>query len=428
MQRHLHCEEQPIGCKTQWNYDIHVWKSQQVKHISCTFRAATGVHQIHKNCACHEKWEKNVSDSARLIRDRYRRFRPWPAMSPSVRNPLDNWAYFSRWPQKIQISPNAAPAMTSDTATSPSTAPARRHDCETWVLSSPSTAPATKSDLHQILHLPRKLSVQLDCNFTKYCTCHEKWPAPNFAPATKTERATWLQLHQVLHLPRKVTCTKYCTCHDENWVWNSTATSPSIAPATKVTVGLHQILHLPRGKLSLDCNQILALPLKVTVELHQIQYRSTILWLELFFYSTLWHYYPLILLFFDSTILWLYYSFTLLFFDSIFIILLYYSFTLWSRLYIGSFSIKFLWLNLRWVNKANQDKTNKQKTQTKIKTKLKQNFSKTMAANISLTGLADNLLNQNEIQCTVINRGFTTTRSHLGLWESFWLNKLEDEA
>ena len=204
----------------------------------------------------------------------------------------------------------------SNFATSPSTAPATRHDCETWVLSSPSTAPATKSDLHQILHLPRKLSVQRDCNFTKYCTCHEKWPAPNFAPATaKTEGGAWLRL---------------------------------------------------------------------------------------------------------------YYSFTLLFFDST-IILLYYSFTLWSRLYIGSFSIQFLWLNLRWVNKANQNKANKQKTQTKIKTKLKQNFSKTMAANISLTGLADNLLNQNEIPCTVINRGFTTTRSHLGLWESFWLNKLEDE-
>ena len=29
-------------------------------------------------------------------------------------------------------------------------------------------------ELHQILHLPRKLSVQLECNFTKYCECHEK--------------------------------------------------------------------------------------------------------------------------------------------------------------------------------------------------------------------------------------------------------------
>ena len=194
-----------------------------------------------------------------------------------------------------------------------------------------------------------------------------------------------LQHHQVLHLPRKVTCTKCCTCHGKNWAWNSTATSPSIAPATKSDswTAPNTAPAPTKAESWLQLHQILGLPLKLTVELHQIQYRST----RLFFDSSYSFFYPLTLVSFDSTSLWLYYfwlyySFTLLFFEST-IILLYYSFTLWSRLYIGSFSIKFPWLNLRWVNRANHDKTNEQKTQTKINMQLKQNFSKTMAANIN---------------------------------------------
>ena len=31
MKGHVHCTEQPVGCKTQWNYDIHVWWSQHMK-------------------------------------------------------------------------------------------------------------------------------------------------------------------------------------------------------------------------------------------------------------------------------------------------------------------------------------------------------------------------------------------------------------
>ena len=60
-------------------------------------------------------------------------------------------------------------------------------------------------ELHQILHLPRKLNVQLECNFIKYCACHEKW---------------------------QLNCTKYCTCH-ANWMCNRSATSPNIAPTRK---------------------------------------------------------------------------------------------------------------------------------------------------------------------------------------------------
>ena len=46
MKRPVHCAEQPMGCKTQWNYDIHVWCSQHMK-TSSTMRAATGVTFQH---------------------------------------------------------------------------------------------------------------------------------------------------------------------------------------------------------------------------------------------------------------------------------------------------------------------------------------------------------------------------------------------
>ena len=329
MQRHLHCEEQPMGCKTQWNYHIHVWKSQQVKHISCTFRAATGVHQIHKNCACHTKSDRKTSLTVRgwseTVIDGSDHDLPWARQS-AIRSTTEltfradhrKYKFHQMLPLPWQVTLQLHQV----------TAPARRHDCETWVLSSPSTAPATKSDLHQILHLPRKLSVQLDCNFTKYCTCHEKWPAPNFAPATKTERATWLQLHQVaapatksdlhqiLHLPRRklsveLDCnfTKYCTCHEsDSWTAPNTAPAPTkaeswlqpnIGPATKSdswtapnTVPLYYSL-----------TRAILLFYSLTL----LSFDSTILWL----------YYSLTLLFFYSTILWIYYHFTLLFFYSV---------------------------------------------------------------------------------------------------------------
>ena len=90
-------------------------------------------------------------------------------------------------PQKIlrlpkpNISPNIAPAMTSDHVTAPNTLPAMQ------------------------LHLPRKKRSQNHCNFTKYCT--------------KTSQVT-LSPHHILHLPPKMP-TK------------TTPMSPNLAPATE---------------------------------------------------------------------------------------------------------------------------------------------------------------------------------------------------
>ena len=68
-------------------------------------------------------------------------------------------------------------------------------------------------------------------NFTKCCTCHEKWQL-NF--------------------------TKYCGCHEK---WHHQI----LHVPRKVTVELHQIMHLPR-KVTLELHQIVHLPRKVTLE------------------------------------------------------------------------------------------------------------------------------------------------------------------
>ena len=129
---------------------------QSARQLSLLFALTTENTNFTKCCLCHDKWHCNIT--------RY-------------------CTCHEKWP-----APNVAPATAKTEGGAAASLP-----------------PATKSDLHQILHLPqRKLSVELDCNFTKYCTCHEKW---------------------------QLDCTKYCTCPDESWVL--IATSPNIGPATK---------------------------------------------------------------------------------------------------------------------------------------------------------------------------------------------------
>ena len=115
-----------------------------------------------------------------------------PSMNPSVRNPPHKWVYFSRSPRAscfqkynmhfalrlpFQISSNTAPATKiSDSWTSPNFAPARKTECATCVQLHQMLRLRRKVvvEFHQIQHLPRKLNAQLECNFIKYCACHEK--------------------------------------------------------------------------------------------------------------------------------------------------------------------------------------------------------------------------------------------------------------
>ena len=75
-------------------------------------------------------------------------------------------------------------------------------------------------------------------------------PSPSAAPATKSDT---IDLHQILHLPRKVTLELHQVLH----------------LSRKVTLELHQVLRLPR-KVTVQLHQVLHLPRKVTLELHHV--------------------------------------------------------------------------------------------------------------------------------------------------------------
>ena len=182
-----HCPTSPNTANATKD-DSHDWSLSHIE-TSFTMRRATGViDQPHQILRLPRKMTvQNVREISRKQMKRHlqcaadpRPFRESsehdPTMNPSVRNPPRNRGYFSR----------SSPAFC----------------IEKYNIS----RSGYHSKFHEILHLPRKVTVQL---------------------------------HQILRLPRKV------------------------------TLELHQILHLPR-KVTLELHQILRLPQKVTLKLHQI--------------------------------------------------------------------------------------------------------------------------------------------------------------
>ena len=113
----------------------------------------------------------------------------------------------------FQISPNTAPATKSDTCTSPNTAPATKSDTCT----SPNTAPATKNESHDwsLTQMKRYLQCAEQhaslSKLTKYCACHEKWISWLILDTNETlftmrgATCVIVQTHQILRLPRKMT-------------------------------------------------------------------------------------------------------------------------------------------------------------------------------------------------------------------------------
>ena len=115
---------------------------------------------------------------------------------------------------------------------------------------SPNTVPATKNDAHH--RLSWQLKRHLQCaeqqaspsNLTKYCACHEKWCASLILVTYETSftmrgaTSITLQPHQILHLPRKMTLM-IDVRHIWNVIYNARSnkhhppTSPNTAPATQ---------------------------------------------------------------------------------------------------------------------------------------------------------------------------------------------------
>ena len=211
MKPHFQCAEQQLSPS-----NLPKYYACHAERLTCfilityetsfTMRGATVVARQPHQVLRHEKWHCKISKKA--FENRWNvisnagPIRPWsennPRIKPTVRNPPRNRGYFSSsprafsivkynvWrpilhsnlhqvlhlPRKVTLALHQVlrPATKSDTGPSPSTAPATKSD--TWP--SPSTAPATKSDTRTSPSIA-PATKKWHLTFTKYCTCHEKW-------------------------------------------------------------------------------------------------------------------------------------------------------------------------------------------------------------------------------------------------------------
>ena len=114
---------------------------------------------------------------------------------------------------------------------------------------------------HEILHLPRKMTVMIDPRhiwnviYNERSNRNHNPSSPNTAPAAQNECHQWSASHMQRHFqcaeqvksPFKL--TNYCACHAKwiSWLIRVTyETSFRMRGATRVTLHLHQILRLPR--------------------------------------------------------------------------------------------------------------------------------------------------------------------------------------
>ena len=115
--------------------------------------------------------------------------------------------------------------------------------------------------LHQILHLPRKMTVMIDPRhiwnviYNARSNRNHNPTSTNTAPATQNESHDWSASHMKRHLQwaeqqeSQSNFTKYCACHAKwiSWLIRVTyETSFTMRGATNVTGQVHQILRLPR--------------------------------------------------------------------------------------------------------------------------------------------------------------------------------------
>ena len=118
--------------------------------------------------------------------------RPWSDHENANRNPPRNRGYFSSSPRAFSI--------------------------EKYNVS----RPILHSTIHQVLRLPRKVTLELNTwtsPSTAPATKCESWTSPNAAPATKNDSYAWSSLHMKPHFQcaeqqvSRSNLTKYCACH-----------------------------------------------------------------------------------------------------------------------------------------------------------------------------------------------------------------------
>ena len=117
------------------------------------------------------------------------------------------------------------------------------------------------SKFHQILRLPRKLTLMVDVRdiwnviYNARSNKHHPPTSPNTAPATEKESHLWSSSHMKRHLQcaeqqaSPPNLTKCCPCHEKwcaSFIVVTYATSFTMREATGIALQPHQILRLPR--------------------------------------------------------------------------------------------------------------------------------------------------------------------------------------
>ena len=144
--------------------------SHMKRHLQCAEQQVS-LSNLTKYCACHEKWHCKISE--KISKNRWNvisnagTIREWCENDPTMirewnrqsATRLATWGYFSSSPRAFSIV---------------------KYDM---------SRPILHSNLDQILHLPRKVTLDLSPS-TAPATKSDTWTSPNTAPDTKSDTST----------------------------------------------------------------------------------------------------------------------------------------------------------------------------------------------------------------------------------------------
>ena len=238
--------------------ESHDWSASHMKrHLECA-EDAKSTSNLTKYCACHAKW------ISWLIRVTYEQSQPRnsPNTAPATQNESHDWSA-SHMKRHLEC---AEQQESPSTFTKYCACHAKwlwwliRVTYETSFTMRGATGVILQ--LHQILHLPRKMTVMIDPRhiwnviYNERSNRNHNPSSPNTAPATQNESQDWSASHMKRHLqcaeqqPSQDKFTKYCACHAKwiSWLIRVTyETSFRMRGASTVSHQPHQILRLPRN-------------------------------------------------------------------------------------------------------------------------------------------------------------------------------------
>ena len=180
-----------MGCKTPWKFMTFMTRHLHCGETRVTIQHHQMSHFIIKYYTCHEndtpKYETHFLKTAETlftVRGRSDHdpttIRAW-TRSPQPLQQLSSFFALTilRWKMvhfALRLS-FQIPRRKVTVELKPNTAPAKKKYCATWMQLHEILRLPRKVTVgpHQIPHLKRNLNVQLECNFTQYCACHEKY-------------------------------------------------------------------------------------------------------------------------------------------------------------------------------------------------------------------------------------------------------------